>query len=89
MGQFGDLVREIRKTEKQPAFARRVGIDQSVLSRVERGESVPSVETLLAFVVAFPRRQRALLAALTADIAEKEVGDGALDAANSSLAVAG
>ena len=44
---IGRRIRELRGSERQDDFAPFLGIAQSQLSRIERGQVAPSVEVLL------------------------------------------
>jgi transcriptional regulator with XRE-family HTH domain len=44
---IGNRIRELRGSERQDDFAPFLGIAQSQLSRIERGQLAPSVEVLL------------------------------------------
>lgn len=43
---FGEKIRSLRKDRKwnQPEFAEAIGIEQSYLSKIENGKSIPSAE---------------------------------------------
>jgi transcriptional regulator with XRE-family HTH domain len=47
LAAIGERIRELRGAERQDDFAPFLGIAQSQLSRIERGELAPSVEVLL------------------------------------------
>jgi transcriptional regulator with XRE-family HTH domain len=44
---IGKRIRQLRKDERQEAFAPLLGITQSQLSKIERGVLAPSIEVLL------------------------------------------
>jgi transcriptional regulator with XRE-family HTH domain len=52
--RFGERVKELRTAtgESQEAFADRVGLARSYVSRVERGKGNPSLDAIEAFAVA-------------------------------------
>jgi DNA-binding XRE family transcriptional regulator len=44
---IGRRVREIRSSERQWSFAHLLGVTQQAISLIERGDILPSVDTLL------------------------------------------
>jgi transcriptional regulator with XRE-family HTH domain len=52
--RFGERIKELRTAtgESQEAFADRVGLARSYVSRVERGKGNPSLDAIEAFAVA-------------------------------------
>jgi transcriptional regulator with XRE-family HTH domain len=47
LAAIGERIRELRGAERQDDFAPFLGIAQSQLSRLERGQVAPSVDVLL------------------------------------------
>ena len=52
---IGERIRQLRGAERQDDFAPFLGIAQSQLSRIERGQIAPSVEVLLRLRERFGR----------------------------------
>lgn len=61
--QFGASLRRLRKSAglSQRGFAKLVGLDQAHLSKLERGERLPSWRTMRRLARAFPEDIRNLL----------------------------
>lgn len=53
LSAIGSRIRDLRGSVRQEDLARELGLSQSQLSKVERGQVAPTLETLLGLAVRF------------------------------------
>mgnify|MGYP000934973357 CR=1 FL=1 len=51
-----ELMRELQGAESQEAFARRIGVAQTLISKIYRGERDPGIKVARGLAKAFPER---------------------------------
>lgn len=62
-----ELLRDLRGTDSQVEFARRLQIDQPEVSKLFRGERRPARRVIIALLREFPDRRADIIAALIAE----------------------
>jgi transcriptional regulator with XRE-family HTH domain len=88
MKSVGELLRKLREEQKQllREVAAGIGIDQALLSKIERGERLPNKEQVLKFAKYFKTEKNELIIAWLSDRLVKELEDE--DLAKDALKIA-
>lgn len=88
MKSLGELLRKLREEQKQllREVAAGIGIDQALLSKIERGERLPNKEQVLKFAKYFKVEKNELIIAWLSDRLVNELEDE--DLAKDALKIA-
>ena len=88
MKSVGELLRQLREGEQEllREVAAGVGIDQALLSKIERGERLPSKEQVIKFAKYFKTEKNELIVAWLSDKLVNELEDE--DLAKEALKIA-
>lgn len=88
MKSVGELLRQLREEQKQllREVAAGIGIDQALLSKIERGERLPNREQVLKFAKYFKTEKNELIIAWLSDRLVNELADE--DLAKEALKIA-
>ena len=88
MKSIGELLRKLREEQKQllREVAAGIGIDQALLSKIERGERLPNKEQVLKFAKYFKTEKNELIIAWLSDRLVNELEDE--DLAKDALKIA-
>jgi HTH-type transcriptional regulator, competence development regulator len=88
MKSVGELLRKLREEQKQllREVAAGIGIDQALLSKIERGERLPNKEQVLKFAKYFKIEKNELIIAWLSDRLVNELEDE--DLAKDALKIA-
>ncbi|MBI3233468.1 MAG: helix-turn-helix transcriptional regulator [Bacteroidetes bacterium] len=88
MKSVGELLRKLREEQKQllREVAAGIGIDQALLSKIERGERLPNKEQVLKFAKYFKTEKNELIIAWLSDRLVNELEDE--DLAKDALKIA-
>lgn len=88
MKSIGELLRKFREEQKQllREVAAGIGIDQALLSKIERGERLPNKEQVLKFAKYFKAEKNELIIAWLSDRLVNELEDE--DLAKDALKIA-
>jgi len=88
MKSIGELLRQLREEQKQllREVAAGIGIDQALLSKIERGERLPNKEQVLKFAKYFKTEKNELIIAWLSDRLVNELEDE--DLAKEALKIA-
>ena len=88
MKSVGELLRKLREEQKQllREVAAGIGIDQALLSKIERGERLPNKEQVLKFAKYFKTDKNELIIAWLSDRLVNELEDE--DLAKDALKIA-
>ena len=88
MKSVGELLRKLREEQKQllREVAAGIGIDQALLSKIERGERLPNKEQVIKFAKYFKTEKNELIVAWLSDKLVNELEDE--DLAKDALKIA-
>ncbi len=88
MKSIGEIIRQLREEQKQllREVAAGIGIDQALLSKIERGERLPSKEQVLKLAKHFKAEKNELVVAWLSDRLVNELADE--DLAKEALKIA-
>jgi transcriptional regulator with XRE-family HTH domain len=88
MKSVGELLRKLREEQKQllREVAAGIGIDQALLSKIERGERLPNKDQVLKFAKYFKTEKNELIIAWLSDRLVNELEDE--DLAKDALKIA-